>query len=269
MSVPDDLLTNEIPEWPMTEYADQLRDWLNQAYQWQCMPYVMSCALLNNQYSNSVSGAPFINPIPNINVNANQTPQPANMQNETPAENNSERQPDLQQNGRVYEIPKLSKRLFAEVIDFGLLFLIKALVTLTVLDSWNLEELSLFENEEIQEGDYELAMAITANLLTIEFAHRLLVICYEVWFTHQGGATPGKRTMGITILSCNKCIQIGENRIVVQPGTQINFWKSLSRAFLKNMGAALLFPTFLPLMIVQHNRTLYDILCGTVVVQSD
>ena len=153
-------------------------------------------------------------------------------------------------------------------------------------------ELNLFENEVIEEGDYELAMAITANLLTIEFAHRLLVICYEVWFTHQGGATPGKRTMGISILSCNKCIQIGkfqslidseilvlhvfisdkssgENRIIVQPGTQINFWKSLSRAFLKNMGAALLFPTFLPLMIVQHNRTLYDILCGTVVVQND
>ena len=41
--------------------------------------------------------------------------------------------------GRVYEIPKLRKRLFAEVIDFGLLFLIKALVTLTVLDSWNIE----------------------------------------------------------------------------------------------------------------------------------
>ena len=88
----------------MTEYADQLRDWLNQAYQWQCMPYVMSCALLNNQYSNSVSGAPFINPIPNINVNADQTPQPANMQNETPAENNSERHPNLQQNGKTARV---------------------------------------------------------------------------------------------------------------------------------------------------------------------
>ena len=40
----------------------------------------------------------------NINVNANQTPQPANMQNETPAENNSERQPDLQQNGKTARV---------------------------------------------------------------------------------------------------------------------------------------------------------------------
>ena len=71
----------------------------------------------------------------------------------------------------------------------------------------------MFENDEIEDGNYELAMAITANLLTIEFVHRLLVICYEVWFTHQGGATPGKRTMGIRILSCNKCIQIGNMQV--------------------------------------------------------
>ena len=84
-----------------------------------------------------------------------------------------------------------------------------------IIKCFHCRELSLFENEEIEEGDYELAMAITANLLTIEFAHRLLVICYEVWFTHQGGATPGKRTMGISILSCNKCIQMGEFRLLV------------------------------------------------------
>ena len=41
--------------------------------------------------------------------------------------------------GRVFEVPKLSKRLLAEVIDFGLLFFIKAFVTLTVLDAWNTE----------------------------------------------------------------------------------------------------------------------------------
>jgi hypothetical protein len=61
----------------------------------------------------------------------------------------------------------------------------------------------------------------------------------------------------------------GENRVLVQPATKVTFWRSLGRAFLKNMGTAILFPTFLPLMVVQHNRTLYDILCGTVVVESE
>jgi len=103
MSVSDDLLTNEIPVWPMTEYADQLRDWLNQAYQWQCMPYVMSCAFVNNQYSNSVSGASYIHSIPNINSNANQNSQPGNIQNETPHENNADRQPTLNQTGITVE----------------------------------------------------------------------------------------------------------------------------------------------------------------------
>lgn len=133
-------------------------------------------------------------------------------------------------------------------------------------------------------------MAFTANLLTIELIHRLLVVVFEVWFTHQGG-TPGKRTMGLRILSCTKCFPagkfcnnypsilnsfmlsilfiLGENRILVQSAAEVTFWRSLGRAFLKNMGTALLFPTFLPLMVVQHNRTLYDILCGTVVVESE
>lgn len=62
---------------------------------------------------------------------------------------------------------------------------------------------------------------------------------------------------------------IGENRIIVTPATEISIWKSVGRAFLKNMGTALLFPTFIPLMVVQHNRTLYDIFCGTIVVESD
>jgi hypothetical protein len=53
-----------------------------------------------------------------------------------------------------------------------------------------------------------MAMAITANLLTIELIHRLLVVLYEVCFTLQGG-TPGKRTMGLSIISCTKCIPVG------------------------------------------------------------
>lgn len=35
----------------MSEYADQLRSWLGQAYQWQCIPYVMPSVLINSRYS--------------------------------------------------------------------------------------------------------------------------------------------------------------------------------------------------------------------------
>ena len=54
-----------------------------------------------------------------------------------------------------------------------------------------------------------MALAITANLLTIELIHRMLVVLFEVCFTLQGG-TPGKRAMGLSIISCTKCIPVGK-----------------------------------------------------------
>ncbi|XP_046635317.1 protein FAM8A1-like [Daphnia pulicaria] len=250
----------------MGEYADQLRSWLGQAYQWQtlqCLPYSMPSVFMQSRHrplSNSTPvSATTETPVTNVNHQQRPSTRIGSVLATPPIE------------GRVFEVPKLSKRLLAEVIDFGLLFFIKAFVTLTVLDAWNMEDSGFFQTEEkeiTEEADYEMAMAITANLLTIELIHRLLVVLYEVCFTLQGG-TPGKRTMGLSIISCTKCIPVGENRVLVQPATKVTFWRSLGRAFLKNMGTAILFPTFLPLMVVQHNRTLYDILCGTVVVESE
>lgn len=52
-------------------------------------------------------------------------------------------------------------------------------------------------------------MNFTANLLTIELVHRILVVLYEVYFAYQGG-TPGKRTMGLKILYCNRCLPVGK-----------------------------------------------------------
>lgn len=86
----------------------------------------------------------------------------------------------------------------------------------------------LFETEESEDADYELAMALTANLLTIELVHRMLVVFYEVWFTHQGG-TPGKRTMGIRILSCTKCLPVGMQSYLTIPN---HSWVFLFKHFL-------------------------------------
>ncbi|KAI9564904.1 hypothetical protein GHT06_008645 [Daphnia sinensis] len=247
----------------MSDYTDQLRSWLGEAYQWQalqCLPYSMPSLFIQSRYRPLPS--PEVPVAPEPQVQNHQQRQQSNAPGSIPAE--------AQVEGRVFEVPKLSKRLLAEVIDFGLLFFIKAFLTLTVLDAWNMED-SFFHTETddlTEEADYEMAMAITANLLTIELIHRLLVVLYEVCFTLQGG-TPGKRTMGISIISCTKCVPVGESRVLVQPATGVTFWRSLGRAFLKNMGTAILFPTFLPLMVVQHNRTLYDILCGTIVVETE
>lgn len=36
----------------MSEYAEQLRCWLGQAYHWQCMPYMISPSLMSGRYAN-------------------------------------------------------------------------------------------------------------------------------------------------------------------------------------------------------------------------
>jgi len=138
-----------------------------------------------------------------------------------------------------------------------------------------LRDADYYENEDMEDEDayYEFAMSITANyysvIMTIELFHRFLVVCYEAWFTLRGGATPGKRAMGLRIISCNKSIPIGDDRVLVEQRVEITVWKAMLRAFLKNMGTALLFPTYMPLMFVQQNRTMYDIMCGTIVVECD
>ena len=80
-----------------------------------------------------------------------------------------------------------------------------------------LSDPSLFESETDNGGDsddvdYELAISITTNLLLIEIFHRILVICYEVYFTFSGG-TPGKKTMGLKIVNCQRCIPFGKTLV--------------------------------------------------------
>ena len=77
-------------------------------------------------------------------------------------------------------------------------------------------------------------MALTANLLTIELVHRLLVVFYEVWFTHQGG-TPGKRTMGLKILSCTKCLPVGMFKQYRFMYTSLSFNLSLMKCLFLNV----------------------------------
>lgn len=139
----------------MSEYTDQLRCWLGQAYQWQCIPYVMPAVLIQNRYSvfhQQQNLTTSTSPLQDNNYQSSQPnaavpPAGSNAANQEPqiagATVLANVFPICYQSliflGRVYSIPKLSKRLLAEVIDFGLLFFIKALVTLTFLDSWNLE----------------------------------------------------------------------------------------------------------------------------------
>ena len=87
---------------------------------------------------------------------------------------------------------------------------------------------------------------------------------------HVGGATPGKLVMGIRVVVCTKVTHI-EGRpvdvVTVHPGTDLGFGWAFARAFAKSMILALLFPVCFVLFFFRHNRTGYDIMCRTIVVE--
>jgi len=87
---------------------------------------------------------------------------------------------------------------------------------------------------------------------------------------HAGGATPGKLVMGIRVVLCTKVTHM-EGRpvdvVTVYPGTDLGFGWAFARAFAKSMILALLFPVCFVLFFFRHNRTGYDIMCRTIVVE--
>ncbi len=40
-----------------------------------------------------------------------------------------------------------------------------------------------------------------------------------------GGTTPGKRAMGIKVVSCTQVSSVGVNRVRVMPATDLGFWR--------------------------------------------
>jgi uncharacterized RDD family membrane protein YckC len=87
---------------------------------------------------------------------------------------------------------------------------------------------------------------------------------------HVGGATPGKTMMGIRVVLCTKVIHIDGRPVdvvTVYPGTDLGLGWAFARSFAKNVVLALLFPICFVLFFFRHNRTGYDILCRTIVVE--
>ena len=84
-----------------------------------------------------------------------------------------------------------------------------------------------------------------------------------------GGATLGKRFMGLRVVLCSLVEQV-ENRpnvVRVYPATDLGFAWSMARALLKNVVLSLLLPVCFPFLFNKFNRTTYDIMCHCVVVE--
>lgn len=127
-------------------------------------------------------------------------------------------------------------------------------------------------------------LSYSTDLLLVEFITKVLVCIYEAIWTAQGqatvgGATPGKLLMGIRILYVEAVVPIGQvnvetnffapsqMRAIMYPASNPGFKRALMRAIAKNMLMTLMFPMCCVLLFFRNNRTGYDVMTKTIVVE--
>jgi len=175
--------------------------------------------------------------------------------------------------GREYKIPRLWKRFTAEFVDFAILFLLKLFFTFIAMDFFDMIDLQKYEEPDGSSTiDYKFALQITSEIFILELIHRIVVCFFEALCLHQGtngvgGATPGKSLLGLRVVSCESIQPLQGSRVLVWPARDIGFGWALLRSIIKNFSMALFIPTCITMLFFPFHRTVYDILCGCLVVE--
>ncbi|KAM7123950.1 protein FAM8A1 [Ciconia maguari] len=171
--------------------------------------------------------------------------------------------------GQEFIIPSLAHRFIAEMVDFFILFFIKATIVLSIMHLSGIKDISKFAMHYIiEEIDEDTSMEDLQKMMIVALIYRLLVCFYEIiciW--GAGGATPGKFLLGLRVVTCDTSVLIAPSRVLVIPSSNVSMTTSTIRALIKNFSIASFFPAFITLLFFQHNRTAYDIVAGTIVVR--
>ncbi|XP_071326172.1 protein FAM8A1-like [Trachinotus anak] len=191
-------------------------------------------------------------------------PQQQQQQQQQPQENGNAQRP-----GREYSIPSPLQRLMAEMVDFFILFFIKATIIISIMHLSGIKDVSKFAMHFIvEEIDEDTSMEELQKMMLVALVYRILVCFYEiVCIWGAGGATPGKFLIGLRVVTCDSSVLIQPNRVLVVPATNVSLSASTVRALNKNFSIAFFFPAFITLLFFQHNRTVYDMVAGTIVVK--
>ncbi|XP_033831059.1 protein FAM8A1 [Periophthalmus magnuspinnatus] len=190
---------------------------------------------------------------------------------QTPTDARSGHQPNgtPPQPGREYTVPSPLQRFMAETVDFFILFCVKATIVLCIMHLSGMKDIAKFITHFIvEEIDENTSMEDLQKMMAVALVYRVLVCVYEticIWTA--GGATPGKFLLGLQVVTCDTTTMVRPNRVLVVPATNVSLSASAVRALNKNFSIAFLFPVFITLLFFQHNRTVYDIVAGTIVVQ--
>lgn len=84
-----------------------------------------------------------------------------------------------------------------------------------------------------------------------------------------GGATIGKAVLGLRVVLCHKVAAVPgqpQNVVLVTPGTNLGLGWALARSVAKSV-VVIVFPTCVVPFLFGFNRTAYDVLCHSIVVE--
>ncbi|XP_037698851.1 protein FAM8A1 isoform X2 [Choloepus didactylus] len=133
------------------------------------------------------------------------------------------------QAGREYVIPSLAHRFMAEMVDFFILFFIKATIVLSIMHLSGIKDISKFAMHYIiEEIDEDTSMEDLQKMMVVALIYRLLVCFYEIiciW--GAGGATPGKFLLGLRVVTCDTSVLIAPSRVLVIPSSNVSITTSL------------------------------------------
>ncbi|XP_034016362.1 protein FAM8A1 [Thalassophryne amazonica] len=194
-------------------------------------------------------------------------PDPGSHQEQ--AESRTGRQHSPPQPGQEFKIPSALQRFLAETVDFFILFCVKATIVLWTMHLSGMKNIGKFISHFIVvEIDENTSMEDLRKMVVVVLLYRVLVCIYEiVCIWGAGGVTPGKFLLGLRVVTCDTSTLVQPSRVLVVPASNVSLSASTVRALSKNFSIAFLFPVFVTLLVFQHNRMVYDIVAGTIVVQ--
>ncbi|CAL1611242.1 unnamed protein product [Knipowitschia caucasica] len=251
-----------------TEYCERLQAWMwnyHTGYvQWQSWVSAAALYPYSMHLASSVDAALCPYPPTAAPSSRGNAAGPGAAAPQRPQENG-----DVQRPGREYSIPSPVQRLFAEMVDFFILFFIKASIIISIMHLSGIKDVSKFAMHFIvEEIDEDTSMEELQKMMLVALVYRILVCFYEiVCIWGAGGATPGKFLVGLRVVTCDSSVLVQPNRVFVVPATNVSFSASTVRALNKNFSIAFFFPAFITLLFFQHNRTVYDMVAGTIVVK--
>lgn len=194
--------------------------------------------------------------------------------------------------GYEYVLSPFWKRAVAETIDMFILFIVKIIITFGVVNLFNIEFdedviRRTLDQEDLFSNFFDTSLdfiSMSTDLLLIEMLTKFIVCCYEALWTYlYQGATPGKSLMKIRIYYVEAVMplqgpplpqfvlqpQREPMRALLYPPQTPSLMRSFARALIKNLGMTLLFPICVLMVFFKNNRTAYDVLTKTIVVESN